>query len=212
MVGAHLLISRPVGGILEYFFQMFHQKLRSNLLTSFLSQILGSAVFPTQVDLFLQRKDSAGQPMGGHADSYRTLLFQVVDFVGQSYNLGEFKWGLLFAPSSMELRDSAYKRREPRFLVLIIKLGPMPSPERSLHRKVEEAGARAGLKTHTRNNLSVSGTRLVFQEKIVLEQGKIGGEFLEKTSWKWQRCKKWLGFRPDPLLTTATTRGHTMAH
>jgi hypothetical protein len=39
MVGAHLLISQPIGDILEYFFQMFHQKLRSNLLTGFPSQV-----------------------------------------------------------------------------------------------------------------------------------------------------------------------------
>jgi hypothetical protein len=84
MVGAHLLISRPAGGILEYFFQMFHQELRSDLLTGFPSRVLVSDVFPTQMDFFLQRKDSAGQPMGCHADSYQAMLFQVVDFVGQS--------------------------------------------------------------------------------------------------------------------------------
>jgi hypothetical protein len=27
MVAAHLLINQPAGGILEYFFQMFHQNL-----------------------------------------------------------------------------------------------------------------------------------------------------------------------------------------
>jgi hypothetical protein len=62
-----------------------------------------------------------------------------------------------------------------RFIVLAIKPGVMPSLERSHHRKVEEASTRAGLKTYTPNNLSVSGTRLVFQEKIVLEQGEIRG-------------------------------------
>jgi hypothetical protein len=56
-------------------------------------------------------------------------------------------------------------------MVLGIKPGPMPS----LERKVEEASMRVGLKTYTPNNLSVSGTRLVFLKKIVLEQGKIGG-------------------------------------
>jgi hypothetical protein len=50
-------------------------------------------------------------------------------------------------------------------MVLAMKLGPIPSPERSLHRKVEEASTRAALKTYTSNNLTVSGTRLVFQEK-----------------------------------------------
>jgi hypothetical protein len=67
------------------------------------------------------------------------------------------------------------QRGDARFMVLTIKPGPMSSLERSLHRKVEEASTRAGLKTYTSNNLSVSGTRLIFQQKIVLEQGEIGG-------------------------------------
>jgi hypothetical protein len=65
-------------------------KSQSNLLTGFLSQVLESDVFPTWVDLFLQRKDFVGQPMGGKTDSCQALLFQVVDFVGQSCYLREF--------------------------------------------------------------------------------------------------------------------------
>jgi hypothetical protein len=79
----------------------------------------------------------------------------------------------------LELGESAYKGREARFMVLAIKSDPMPSLERSLQREVEEACTRAGLKTYTPNNLLVSGARLVFQEKIVLEQEKIGGNFKE---------------------------------
>jgi hypothetical protein len=70
---------------------MFHQNLRSKLFTGFLSQVLESAVFPTQVDLFLQRNDSVGQLMGGHTNSCQALLFQVDGFVGQSYYLREFE-------------------------------------------------------------------------------------------------------------------------
>jgi hypothetical protein len=55
-----MLISRPARGILEYFFQMFHQNLRSNLVTGIPSWVLESAIFPSRVDLFLQRKDSTG--------------------------------------------------------------------------------------------------------------------------------------------------------
>jgi hypothetical protein len=99
----------------------------------------------------------------------------VVDFVGQGCYLGEFEWSGFFTPSFLELRESAYKRREVGLMVFAIKLGPMPSLKRSLHRKIEEAGARAGLKTHAPNNLSVSGTQLVFEKKIVLEHGKGGG-------------------------------------
>jgi hypothetical protein len=55
--------------------------------------------------------------MGGHKDSYQSLLLQVVDFVGQSCYLREFEWGGLFTPSSLELGESAYKGREARFVV-----------------------------------------------------------------------------------------------
>jgi hypothetical protein len=58
--------------------------------------------------------------------------------------LGEFEWGGFFPPSSLELRESAYQGREDRFMVLAIKPSPMPYPERSLHRKIEEAGTRVG--------------------------------------------------------------------
>jgi hypothetical protein len=60
------------------------------------------------------------------------------------------------------LGELAYKGREARFMVPIIKPSSMPSPESSLQRKVEETSTRAGLKTYTPNNLSVSGPRLVF--------------------------------------------------
>jgi hypothetical protein len=116
-----------------------------------------SAVFPTRVDLFLQRNDFVSQPMGGHVDPCQTLIFQVDDFVGQSCYLRQFESGGLFTPSSMELVESGYKGREARFVVLTIKPCPIPSSERSLQRKVEEASMRAGLKTYTPNNLSVSG-------------------------------------------------------
>jgi hypothetical protein len=61
--------------------------LRSNLLISFPSQILDSAICPTRVDLFLQKDDSAGQPLGGCANSYQALLFQGVNLVGQSSDM-----------------------------------------------------------------------------------------------------------------------------
>jgi hypothetical protein len=53
-------------------------------------------------------------------------------------------------------------------MVFTIEPCPMPSLKQSFHGKFKEASARAGLKTHTSNNLSVSDTRLIFQEEIVL--------------------------------------------
>jgi hypothetical protein len=84
VVEAHLLFSRSAGGILKYFLLLFHQKLRSNFLASLPSQVLESTILTAWMDLFLQREDSVGQPMGHHADSYQDPLFQVVNFVGQS--------------------------------------------------------------------------------------------------------------------------------
>jgi hypothetical protein len=79
----------------------------------------------------------------------------------------------LFTPSPLEFRESAHKGREARFMILVVESCPVPSLKRSLHRKIKEVSARAGLKTHTPDDLTVSGTQLIFQEKVILEQGKI---------------------------------------
>jgi hypothetical protein len=59
-------------------------------------------------------------------------------------------------------------------MFLVVEPCPVPSPKVSLHRKVKEADTRTGLETHTPDNLAVSGTRLVLQEKVILEQRKLG--------------------------------------
>jgi hypothetical protein len=38
---------------------------------------------------------------------------------------------------------------------------------------VKDAGMRAGLETHTSDNLAVSDVRLIFQEEVTLEKRKI---------------------------------------
>jgi hypothetical protein len=113
--------------------------------------------------------------MGGHVESCQALLLQEIDFVGQSYYLGEFEWSWLFTPSSLELGESANERREDKFMVLVVELGPMPSLEGSFQRKVQEAGARAGLKTYAPNDFLVRGACLIIQEKDFLIRGKFGG-------------------------------------
>jgi hypothetical protein len=54
-------------------------------------------------------------------------------------------------------------------MLFIIEPCPMPSTKRRLHGKIKEASARAGMVTHTPNNLLVSSTRLIFQEKVIFE-------------------------------------------
>jgi hypothetical protein len=88
--------------------------------------------------------------------------------------LGELEQSRLFTPSFLELEELAYKWREAGFVVLAIEPCSVPSPDRSFQRKVDKANARAGLQTYSPNNLSVSGTRLVFQEEVFFEQREIG--------------------------------------
>jgi hypothetical protein len=82
MVGAYLLVSRPAAGVLEHFFQNFYETVQSNPLNGFPSRIMGTAILPPWVDLFLQRDDSAGQPMGGYAEPSQVMLLQGIDLVG----------------------------------------------------------------------------------------------------------------------------------
>jgi hypothetical protein len=114
-----------------------------------------------------------GYPVGGHADSSQATLFQEINLVGQGRDMGEFKRSRFFTPCPLKFRKSAYKRREAGFVVLAVEPHPMSSPKGSLHWKVKKASAMAGLETHALDNLAVRGTRLVFQEKVVLEQRKI---------------------------------------
>jgi hypothetical protein len=109
--------------------------------------------------------------MGGHVDSGQAALFQETNFVAQGCNQGKFERSRFFTPSPLKFRDSAHKGTEARLMILIVEPGPVPS----LHRNIKEADVRVGLKTHTPDDLKVSGTRLIFQEKIILEQGKIRG-------------------------------------
>jgi hypothetical protein len=46
-------------------------------------------------------------------------------------------------------------------MVFTIKLGLVPSPERSFRGEVKESAARASLKTHASDDLSIFGARLV---------------------------------------------------
>jgi hypothetical protein len=104
--------------------------------------------------------------MGGYADSSQATLFQGVNLVSQGSDMRKFERCGFFAPSPL-------KFREAWFIILIVELCPAPSPKRGLHGELKEADVRAGLKAHTPNNLSVSDTRLVFQEKVIFEQREV---------------------------------------
>jgi hypothetical protein len=80
----------------------------------------------------------------------------------------------------LKFRESAYERGEAGFMVLVVEQCPMPSLKGSLHLEVKEAGTRPGLEAHTPNNLAVSGTQLILQEKVVFEHGEI--------RWNAKKC------------------------
>jgi hypothetical protein len=56
--------------------------------------------------------------------------------------MGVLEWSWLFAPSSLEHEELAYKWREVGFVVLAIEPCSVPSSERSFQQKVKEASAR----------------------------------------------------------------------
>jgi hypothetical protein len=58
-------------------------------------------------------------------------------------------------------------------MVLAIEPCAMTPPRRSFQRKVEEASTTTGLKTYAPNDLSVGGTRLISQEKVIFERREI---------------------------------------
>jgi hypothetical protein len=118
--------------------------------------------------------------VGGHVNSSQVTLLQEINLVGQSDDMAEFKGGRLFTPRHLKFREMTYERREAGFVVLAVEPHLVPSLKGNLHRKVKEAGARADLETHAPDNLAVSGTRLAFQEKVILEQWKI--------RWNAKKC------------------------
>jgi hypothetical protein len=87
--------------------------------------------------------------------------------------LREFDGSRLFKPSPLAFGESAHERREVRFMVFIVKPGPVPSPKRSLHRKVKETAQRASLETLTSDNFAVRGARLVFQKAVIFKQREV---------------------------------------
>jgi hypothetical protein len=111
--------------------------------------------------------------------------------------MGEFKRGRFFTPWPLKFREPAYKRREVGFLILIVEPCLVPSPKGSLHQKVKEPSVRVGFETHAPDNLLVSGTLLVFQEKVILERRKIR-QNAKKCFTRWMKTTIWrleLGLR-----------------
>jgi hypothetical protein len=58
-------------------------------------------------------------------------------------------------------------------MIFTIKVGLVPSLERSLHSQIQEAIVRALLEAYTANNLPFIGTRLILQQEIAFEHGEI---------------------------------------
>jgi hypothetical protein len=165
---------------------MLRHELWSHIFPGLPSRVLGFIVLPTWMDLFLQWLDSVGQPMCGHADSHQSFFLQKVDLVHHDDNLGKLEWGRLFAPSSLDLGEPAYKWREPGFVVLIIESCSVPSLERSFQRKVEEASVRAGWRPTPPITFQLAALGWYFKKKYFLNRGKLG-EIPRKASHRWTK-------------------------
>jgi hypothetical protein len=98
----------------------------------------------------------------------------------------EFNRSRLFTPSPLVFRELVYEGREAGFLVLTIEPGPMISLKRSFHREFKKAASRVSLETHIPDNLLVSGTRLIFQEEVIFNRGKLG-RIPRKASHRWTK-------------------------
>jgi hypothetical protein len=68
------------------------------------------------MDLFFQRLDSVGHPMGGYTHVCQALLFEEVDLANQGSHLRSFERSRLFTQGSLELGESAYEGREAGFV------------------------------------------------------------------------------------------------
>jgi hypothetical protein len=104
----------------------------------------------------------------------KPFFFQDVDLVNQGSHLRIFEQSRLFTPSSLELKESAYDRGEVGFLVLTVEPCSVPSPERIFQGKFKKTSTRVSLQANAEYDFSVCGARLVSQEKIILEQRKVG--------------------------------------
>jgi hypothetical protein len=91
------------------------------------------------VHLFLQWRDLADQPVGGHANPGQAKFSESTDLTSITpSNQGNFRDSRFLNPSTIVLMDVANKRREARFMVFAIEPGFVPSLEGSLQRKIKE--------------------------------------------------------------------------
>jgi hypothetical protein len=72
-------------------------------------------------------------------------------------------------------------------MVLIVEPRHVPSPKGSLHWEVQEVDTRVSLETHTADNPTVSGARLIFQEKVILQKRKVR----RNASQRWTKTAIW---------------------
>jgi hypothetical protein len=114
--------------------------------------------------------DTTGQPMGGHAHTGQTFIFQKIDFVDQSCHLRGFKCSRLFTLGPLEFRESADEGGEVGFVVLAIEPCTTPSSERRFQREIKKTSTRTSFEAYAPYNFPVGGARLVLQEKVNFEQ------------------------------------------
>jgi hypothetical protein len=142
--------------------------LKSDLVAGLPSRILDPGVFTAWVNLFLQKDDSAGQPVGGHVDSSQATLFQETYLVGQRRNMGEFK-GIGSSLHAPEIQGVGLQKEGSWVRGSHSRTTSRAIPEEKSSSEGLGSRHEGGFGDHASDNLAVSSARLRFQEKIVLQ-------------------------------------------
>jgi hypothetical protein len=90
MIGAHLLRSWLVVGVLEHLLQKLYHLVGLNVVARLPGRVLDSTVLPSWVHLLLQWRHLADQPGCDHDDSGQVEFFQLADSVGQGGHNSHF--------------------------------------------------------------------------------------------------------------------------
>jgi hypothetical protein len=170
VVSAHLLRSWSAIGVLKHLLQKIYNLVGPNVVARLTDRVLDSVVLPSGVHLLLQWRHSTDQPVGSHADSDQAEFFQLADSAGQGGHNGHLGLYRFFNPCHVIFRKAADDRGKTELVVLAVKPLLVPALEGRFQGEIKEITMQAGQDVVAADNLALSCARLVFQEKVMLEE------------------------------------------
>jgi hypothetical protein len=157
----HLLGSRPPFRVLKNLLYETFKLGCSDGAADLAGGVLDLAVFLARMNLLLQRNDSAGQPVGNHADSHQTESLELADSISTGLDDGGLSLSRLLDPRAVVLGESANEGWQAGLVVLVVESLSVPALERGLQRKGEEISVSTGLNTDSAHHMAVGGAQLV---------------------------------------------------